>query len=218
MLRKFLKLLALVAAIVASAFGGFGAAALGIERSKASCPGAADDAETRRRHALNEGYSILRRDARTIASVKLLLLVKKETDEFEELVREASKFGADLQDELDRIAETYPAVRTDLDALPLMEKRKRLATGMDRALEIAPLVGLKGADYERTLLISLANGLNQERHLVEEMAKDEPEPGLRKFLADTQTRMSGLHRRAQELLERRHFRRDGRPPPRAATG
>ena len=158
---------------------------------------------------LAEGYSMLHKDAHTIGSVRLLLMVKKDSDDFDHTVTAITDYGQKLEKDLERIGKDYPGVRIDLDPLPEMEKRKRLATGFDRFFEIAPVTGKKGPAFERTLLISLAGGLNQERHLAEVMAKEEPDASLKKFLLDTQAAMDALYDRAQALLERKYFKATG---------
>jgi len=87
-----------------------------------------------------------------------------------------------------------------------MEKRKRAEIGKDRAREFAPVVGKGGREYERTMLLSYANGLNHERHLCEVMAEAEPDAGLKKFLLETEKRYDGLYKLVTELLEKEYFK------------
>lgn len=155
---------------------------------------------------LSEGYSMLARDARTLGAVKLLLYVKFESDAFDEHVTAISAFGKKLRESLEQIDKDYPGVRIDLDPLPVLEKRKRLTTGLDKFADIAPVVGKSGPEFERVILISLTNGLNQERHLVEEMAREESDEGLKKFLLRTQGEMDRLYEASEQLLERHYYR------------
>jgi hypothetical protein len=155
---------------------------------------------------LSEGYSILRHDAETLTRTKLILYTKSETGEFDELITAVSAFGSKLRDDLVRIDRDYPGVRVDLDPLPELEKRKRFATGFDKVVDFAPVVGKSGREYERTVLISVANGLNQERHLVLELTKAETDAGLKDFLRGVQTKMDVLYERAENLLRKRHYR------------
>ena len=67
-----------------------------------------------------------------------------------------AEFGTKLKGDLERIARDYPGVRIDLDPLPEMEKRKRLAIAKDRALDFAPVIGRGGGEYERTVLIAVS--------------------------------------------------------------
>jgi hypothetical protein len=158
------------------------------------------------RRMLNEGYSMLHKDAFTISSVRGLLYVKRESDEFDRYVTDVGEYGARLKDDLERLAKAFPAVRIDLQPLPEMERRKRLATGWDKFKDIAPVTGKSGKEWERTLLISLVNGLNQERHLCEEMGKEEPNAQLKKFLVEQQGAMTKLWERGEALLERRYYK------------
>ena len=155
---------------------------------------------------LSEGYSILYQDSASLSRSKLLVYFKVESDEFEGILTALSEFGVALKTDLERIDRDYPGVRLDLDPLPELEKRKRRSTGLDKLRENAPFVGKSGPEYERTFLISISNGLNQERHLAEEMVKEEPDPGLNKFLRGVQTRMDGLYAKTETLLRKAHYR------------
>ena len=158
------------------------------------------------RQVLSEGYSILYGDSQTLSRARLLLYVKFESEEFDQLLEAVSAFGSALKSELERIARDYPGVRIDLDPLPVLEKRKRVATGLDKVLDSVPVVGMSGPEYERTFLISISNGLNQERHLAAEMVKAEPDPGLKKYLTTVQERMDVLYERTERLLRTNYYR------------
>ena len=125
---------------------------------------------SKERQVLAEGYSMLYQDARKLDASDLILLVKAESDSMKKLVSSVSEMGEKLTKDLERVAKDYPGVRIDLDPLPEMEKRKRMAVGVTRAKEFAPVVGKGGREYERTVLLSFANGLNHERHLCKVMA------------------------------------------------
>jgi hypothetical protein len=160
---------------------------------------------SKERQVLSEGYSILYQDARKFDASDLVLLVKAEPDAMKKLVNSVSEMGDELKKDLERIANEYPGVRIDLDPLPELEKRKRKAVGMTRAKEFAPVVGKGGREYERTVLMSFANGLNHERHLCRVMAEAETDAGLRKFLVDTGTKYDALYEAAMTLLEKEYF-------------
>jgi hypothetical protein len=168
----------------------------------------ADKAPTlsKQRQILSEGYSILYRDAGNLDLSELILYVKAESDAMKEVVTAISRMGGELKKDLERIAKDYPGVRIDLDPLPEMEKRKRAAVGKDRAKEFAPVVGKGGREYERTVLLSFANGLNHERHLCQVMAEAEPDAGLKKFLLETGKKYDGLYDRVIALLEKEYFK------------
>ena len=155
---------------------------------------------------LNQGYSMLYKDASRIAFAKLVLYIKVETDAVNKIVTAISDYNGELEQNLERIAKDYPAVRIDLDPLPEMEKRKRSDVNRERALSFAPVVGRTGGDFERTLLLSMSAILSQESHLCSVMAEEEPDPGLKKFLLDSKQRFDGLYDRVVALLNRDYFK------------
>ena len=160
---------------------------------------------SKERQVLAEGYSMLYQDARKLDASDLILLVKSESDSMKKLVSSVSEMGEKLTKDLERVAKDYPGVRIDLDPLPEMEKRKRTAVGVTRAKEFAPVVGKGGREYERTVLLSFANGLKHERHLCKVMAEAEPDASLKKFLLDTETKYDALYKAAMTLLEKQYF-------------
>lgn len=158
------------------------------------------------RAMLSEGYSLLYQDAAKLDAVELALYVKAESQGFNDFITAVGAYGDELKHDLERIARDYPGVRIDLEPLPEMEKRKRFAIGKDRMIEFAPLGGRSRLDYERTMLISMSNALNHERHLCQVMAAEEPDAGLKKFLLASEQRYAGLYQHAMDLLVREHFR------------
>ena len=160
---------------------------------------------SKERQVLSEGYSLMYQDARTLDASDLILLVKAESDAMKKVVTSVADMGQQLAKDLERIAKTYPGVRIDLDPLPEMEKRKRKAVGVTRAKEFAPVIGKGGREYERTVLLSFANGLNHERHLCKVMAEVEKDASLKKFLLETETKYDALYGAVIKLLEKEYF-------------
>lgn len=158
------------------------------------------------RQMLSEGYSLLYADAGKIDLIEWVLYVKIESDEFDQVITRISDYGNELKQNLERIARDYPGVRIELKPLPEMESRKRFAVGKDRAIQFAPLIGGSRLEFERTMLISLSNALNHESHLCQVMAKEEPDPGLKKFLLETELRYQKLYGLVMDLLNREHFK------------
>jgi hypothetical protein len=161
---------------------------------------------SKQRLMLSEGYSMLYKDAGNLDLAELILYVKVESEAVEKIVTAVAEAGGQLKKDLERIAKDYPGVRIDLDPLPEIEKRKRAAIGKDRARYFAPIIGHGGREYERTVLIAYANGINHERHLCRVMAEAEPDASLKKFLLDAEKRYDGLYERVNALLEREYFK------------
>ena len=160
---------------------------------------------SKERQVLSEGYSLLYQDAQKFDASDLVLLVKAESDSMKKLVNSVADVGDKMTKDLQRIAKDYPGVRIDLDPLPEMEKRKRRAVALTRAKEFAPVVGKGGREYERTVLMSFANGLNHERHLCRVMAEAETDASLKKFLLDTGKKYDAQYEAAMNLLEKEYF-------------
>ena len=160
----------------------------------------------KQRLVLSEGYSMLYKDACNLDLSELILYVKVESEAVGKIVSAVAEVGGQLKKDLERIARDYPGVRIDLDPLPEMEKRKRAAITKDRARYFAPIIGHGGREYERTVLIGYANGINHERHLCQVLAEAEPDAGLKKFLLDAQKRYDGLYDRVTALLEEDYFK------------
>jgi hypothetical protein len=172
---------------------------------------------SRQRAMLSEGYSLLYADAVKIDRIGLVLYVKVESQEFNDVVTEISRFGDELKQDLERVARDYPGVRIDLKPLPEMEARKRFALGMDRVMRFLPLRGRSRLEYERTVLIGLAGALDHERHLCRVMAQEEPDAALKKMLVATEKRYDSLYEIVMNLLNREHFKNNTNeapaPPP-----
>jgi len=161
---------------------------------------------SKQRLMLSEGYSMLYKDASNLDLAELILYVKVESEAVDKIVTAVAEVGGELKKDLERIAKDYPGVRIDLDPLPEMEKRKRAAIAKDRARYFAPIVGHGGREYERTVLIGYANGMNHERHLCQVMAEAEPDASLKKFLLDAEKRYGGLYDRVTALLDKDYFK------------
>jgi len=161
---------------------------------------------SKQRLMLSEGYSMLYKDASNLDLAELILYVKVESEAVDKIVTAVAEVGGELKKDLERIAKDYPGVRIDLDPLPEMEKRKRAAIRKDRARYFAPVIGHGGREYERTMLIAYANGMNHERHLCQVMAEAEPDASLKKFLLDAEKRYDGLYDRVTALLNKEYFK------------
>jgi hypothetical protein len=136
---------------------------------------------------------------------ELMRYVKVVSEAVDRISAAIAEVGDQMKKDLERIAKDYPGVRVDLDPLPEMDKRKRSAIAKDRARYFAPVVGHGGREYERTVLIGYANGINHERHLCQVMAEAEPDASL-KFLLDAEKRYDALYDRVTALLDKEYFR------------
>ena len=69
-------------------------------------------------------------------------------------------------------------------------------------MDLAPVVGLTGASFERRSLQSLEGTLNHLQPLCKVMAEEEPEPGLKRLLTEARGELERQYRVLEMLRER----------------
>jgi hypothetical protein len=136
---------------------------------------------SKQRLMLSEGYSMLYKDASNLDLAELILYVKVESEAVDKIVTAVAEVGGQMKKDLERISK-------------------------DRARYFAPVIGHGGREYERTVLIGYANGINHERHLCQVMAEAEPDASLKEFLLDAGKRYDGLYDRVTALLEKDYYK------------
>lgn len=154
---------------------------------------------------LNEGYSMLYSDITNVARFGLIFFVKVESDTVEQLAREVTDYASSLKATLEQAAADYPAVAIDLEPLPEMETRKRATVMKSSMLNLAPVIGLTGASFERRALQTLEGSLNQLQALCKVMAEEEPEPGLKRLLIQAQQELERQYDRVLEMLREHYY-------------
>lgn len=178
------------------------------EQEPSSSEGGAPEVEESQ---LQEGYSLLYQGVAGLQHVDKAFLVKFEKDRVQDIVTAVSDFADELTDELDSWAEAG-AIRTDLDPLPEMEKRKLAAVRKARLISFAPVVGRTGANWQRTLLLSQSGALNQLRHLTRVMAEAEPDEARGSRLAEVAETLDGHYDRVVVALNDLYFCHDDPEP------
>ncbi len=160
--------------------------------------------------ALNEGYSLLYGDVSALSHADLLLDVKLESDDTQQVVDDIADYLGYLAQGLQQLAQDYPAIRLDLEPLPAIERKTVTAATKARIKSFAPLVGRTGPDFERTLLLTLSGGLNSLRHLTQVIAEaEEPYSEQRAaFMNDAHAHLESLYEETFRVLNRRFFKVD----------
>lgn len=165
--------------------------------------GAQDDSNTLQ--LLNDGYSMLYAGSAGLQHADKAFLIKFESDATQRVVSNTAGYMGTLAADLEQLVRDYPSLRIDLQPLPAIEQKKQAAANTARIKSFAPVVGRTGADFERTLLLTLAGGINQLRHLARVMAEAERSDARRQFLNDAEDRMDGLYAEMQQLLNARYY-------------
>jgi len=157
------------------------------------------------RQELNEGYSLLYAAASSLSNTDKAFYVKFESDRVEQVIGGVSDYAGELKSDLERIAKDYPAVKIDLQPLPVMEQRKRASITKDTLKSLAPVVGKSGPAFERKLLLSSSGALSQLQFQTRIMAEAELVESLSKFLMDSEKRFAKLYEDVVVLLNEEYF-------------
>ena len=155
---------------------------------------------------LNQGYSLLYESTSGLKLADKILLVKFESDRTHQVVTAISEYCDRLGEQLQQLPGRYPSVRIDLKPLPEIERRKQAAANKSRVLSFAPLVGRTGADFERTLLLTLSGGLNQLRFLTQVMAEQERNADRAALLQEAHRRFVGLYKQTLKTLSEVYYK------------
>jgi hypothetical protein len=166
---------------------------------------ATSDAPRSVRSELNLGYSLLHEQADGLSKLKWIVALKKDSESFEQVVKPAVAYYAELADELEALDAKYPALHINLKAMPEFVGKARERMVEVRVKEITPIVGETGVNYERTVLLMLWYALEEQRNIVEAMAEREPDPNLAKFLRGTRSQLDRHLQRVDALLQRKYF-------------
>lgn len=151
----------------------------------------------------SQGYTMMYAAVDALKWGDELLLVKVETDEVDRLVSDVAAYADELGAKLEAMSERDPVVRLDLELQPELDERRLEAV---KGARLTELLGLSGPAFERHLLLTLAGGLDQQRHLARVMIEVEEDPARRAFWLNVRERFEQMFARTTELLERRYFR------------
>jgi hypothetical protein len=157
------------------------------------------------RAQLSIGYSLLYQEAEGIPKLKWILMFKDEPEEMGKLTHELISYYEQLAATMRKLSKQYPAMRIDVETMSEIESKERKAIGADLAKDFAPLVGKRGAKFEREALLMFYNSLNEQRHLTGVMVGLETDSTLKNFLGATKEQLEALYARVGALLNQRYF-------------
>lgn len=157
------------------------------------------------RQRLNPGYSLLYQEAQGLHKARWLLMFKDKTPALANLVGDTLGYYGDLANTLEDLPKAHRGMRIDLNPMPEIEGRAREAQGEAQFGKLRPIVGEAGLPFERDLLLLLRDALGEQKYLVAEMRKDEPDAALQTFLDETHRRLDALYERSDQLLQQRYF-------------
>jgi hypothetical protein len=161
---------------------------------------------------LNYEYAKLHKAVSGLRLLDELLLIKLESDETEQFVKQIAAFGSRSKSELEDLARAHPEVSLDEDGRTDLAREASKRQQRDRLKSYAPLTGASGADFERMLLLGESAALYQMRFKVEAMADAETNEARRAYLRKMRGDLDRLYVQAVKLLDQHYFRPPAKTP------
>lgn len=154
---------------------------------------------------LSHGYAMLYNKAQELAKIHDLLRVKIQSKDTAQIIDAISNYGQTLSKQLKSLVKRYPALSLKHTGLPLIEKKKRTALSHYYLKTMAPLVGRSGKDFDRTLLETQREELNQVRFYASAIASEERDPNRKKLMQQVRQRTNKLYNRLFNLLKSKYY-------------
>lgn len=154
---------------------------------------------------ISQGYAQLFQTANGLSNVNKLLYVKLESDAVDRFITDLSEDMATMAMATKAATRSAEWINLDDTGLPRIEQMKRSKSQFDRALGLAPAFGRTGADFERTLLLTLSGGLNQSRYLVRVLLELDTDEERKAFLKQARDTFDRLYDADVDLLNSRYF-------------
>lgn len=154
---------------------------------------------------ISQGYAQLFQTANGLSNVNALLYIKLESDAVDRFITGLSEDMAQMATATKQATRSAPWIDLDATGLPRIEQMKRSKSQLDRALGLAPVFGRTGADFERTLLLTLSGGLNQSRYLTRVLLELETDDSRKAFLEQARDTFDRLYDADVDLLNSRYF-------------
>lgn len=156
--------------------------------------------------SLNPGYVLLYQTMDAFSGMDKVLLIKRESDPFEEVLESVADYAGTLADQLKELDERDDAIDLAGQSMPRVIGNARKAMGGEvRETVGGPFKGATGSELERSLLLALDQGMSESRYVVRELARSESSEERHALLEDADRRLGELVRAVRRQLEARHF-------------
>lgn len=155
---------------------------------------------------LNPGYVLLYQTMDAFSNMDRVLLIKRESDAFEEMVESVADYCGKLAEQLEDLDEHDDEIDLKGQAMPDVIIDARKAIGEDvRETVGGPFKGATGSELERSLLLSLDQGLSESHEVVRALARRETSEKRHAVLEEADRNLGELRRAVERQLIARHF-------------
>lgn len=135
------------------------------------------------------------------------MLIKKESDAFEEMVESVADYSGSLAEQLQELDESDDEIDLKGQAMPDVIADARKALGEElRETVGGPFKGETGSELERSLLLALHQGLSESHYIVRALARRETSEKRHAILEEANRKLGELTRAVHRQLEALHFR------------
>jgi hypothetical protein len=143
--------------------------------------------------------------AKEMAEIHNVLRVKVQTKAVGNLIDDLSQYGGKLKKQLKEMTKNYPSLSVQHTGLPVVEAKKRTAVSHYFLKQMAPLAGRTGKDFDRTILNTQREELNQARFYAQVLENEERNKDRKHMLKDIKQHLDQLHKRIENLLEHNYY-------------
>jgi len=156
--------------------------------------------------SLNPGYVLLYMTMDSFSGMDKVLLIKRESDPFEEVVESVADYAGKLAKQLKELDEQDDAIDLEGQPMPEVIGDARKAMGDEVREKVGGIFkGATGSELERTMLMALDQGLSESHYLVRALARRESSKERHAILEDADKNLGELSRAVKRQLEARHF-------------
>lgn len=168
-------------------------------------PAAAPESANEKLRVRNNAASLLYHLLGDEKNVSKLLIIKRDRDELDRVIKHVASVSGDAHKKLAQLAREDSSLDLNDTALPPGEKATRDSESKARGSE---LVHASGDDLEFKLLLTQAEALAYATHLAKVAALNEPHPQRAREFSAVRDQMQQLHDEVIALLKARRV-----PPP-----
>jgi hypothetical protein len=161
-------------------------------------PAAAPTPANEKLRVRNNAASLLHHLLGDEKNVSKLLIIKRDRDELNRVIKHVASVCGDAHKKLAQLAKEDSSLNLDDTALPLGEKAARVSESEARGSE---LLHTSGDDLEFKLLLTQAEALAYATHLAKVAALNEPQPQRAREFSAIRDQMQQLHDEVIALLK-----------------
>lgn len=129
-----------------------------------------------------------------------LLIIKKESADLGELLKDISRTSEAAAKQLERFSKSDPRLHIKMAGLPRVEEQTRAAIAKTKAKE---LIAKGGQKFEVRILLAQAEALTYGAHLAYVLKAHEADAGRQKFLQEVSDDLARLHQGLIDLVHSR---------------